>query len=470
MPTPMGHPATRRRARRRPRPRSRDARAHARAGSRSTATPRTSTGVNRVGALLREAFALPVARRARRSRAATATATTWCGAPRARRARRSCSSATTTPCSRPATSRAGARSGNRATGPGVLDMKGGLAVIRTALAALDDVGVLATLPVVVVCVADEEVGSPTSAPHLRELATRRRVRARVRVGPRERHDHHAAQGRRRDDASIAHGKAAHAGNNHKDGANAIWALAKFVDAAQQLTDYARGVTVNVGKVTGGTAKNTVPERAECELDLRFETVADAEALVAALRAAAEAAAAAVPGVALEVDGGVEPPAARAHRRVGRAARRVRRVRARVPASATARRRCSAAAPTRTPSRRSASPRSTASARAAPASTRRPSTSSSPRSCRRPRRSCASCRSAACASPDRCRAVTHRGATRYSSGLREACSRASLERRADRRAAAISLDRELGRRGCVELLHRASMSRDPSRAQLAKSWQ
>ena len=78
----------------------------------------------------------------------------------------------------------------------------------------------------------------------------------------------------------AHGKAAHAGNNHKDGANAIWALAKFVDAAQQLTDYARGVTVNVGQFTGGTSKNTVPERAECKLDLRYETVADAEALVA----------------------------------------------------------------------------------------------------------------------------------------------------------------------------------------------
>ena len=57
--------------------------------------------------------------------------------------------------------------GNRATGPGALDMKGGLAIIRTALAALADVGALADLPLRVVCVSDEEVGSPTSAPHLR---------------------------------------------------------------------------------------------------------------------------------------------------------------------------------------------------------------------------------------------------------------------------------------------------------------
>src|SRR5262249_61791301 len=88
-----------------------------------------------------------------------------------------------------------------------------------------------------------------------------------------------------------------------DGANAIWAPAKFVETAQQLTDYARGCTVNVGQFAGGTSKNTVPERAECKLDLRFETVADAKTLVAALGAAADAAAAAVPGVRIEVSGG-----------------------------------------------------------------------------------------------------------------------------------------------------------------------
>src|SRR6201999_3384494 len=58
----------------------------------------------------------------------------------------------------------------KAIGPGVLDMKGGLAVIRGALAALDEVGALAGLPIAIVCVADEEIGSPTSAPHLQEVA------------------------------------------------------------------------------------------------------------------------------------------------------------------------------------------------------------------------------------------------------------------------------------------------------------
>ena len=192
--------------------------------------------------------------------------------------------------------------GNRATGPGALDMKGGLSVIRGALAALDEVGALAAIPIAVVSVSDEEVGSPSSRPHL-EAVARGAACALVfesgRAGD-------AIITRRRGVGAmtvVAHGKAAHAGNNHRDGVNAIWALARFIDAAQQLTDYARGRTVNVGQVSGGTSKNTVPERAECMLDLRYETIADAETLVDSLRAAAAIAAAAIPGVRIEVSGG-----------------------------------------------------------------------------------------------------------------------------------------------------------------------
>ena len=191
--------------------------------------------------------------------------------------------------------------GNRAIGPGVLDMKGGLAVIRCTLAALEDAGLLAKLPIIVISVADEEVGSPSSAAHLRRLATAASCALVFESG----RANDMIITRRKGVGAMtvnAHGKAAHAGNTHKDGATAIWALSKFVDAAQQLTDYAKGVTVNVGQFSGGTSKNTVPERAECKLDLRYQTVADAEALVAGLRAAAEAAQ--VPGVQLELQGGV----------------------------------------------------------------------------------------------------------------------------------------------------------------------
>jgi glutamate carboxypeptidase len=190
----------------------------------------------------------------------------------------------------------------RATGPGALDMKGGLSVIRGALAALDDVGALAGLPIVAISVGDEEVGSPSSRPHLERIA---RGAACALVFESGRAGDAIITRRRGVGAMTAvfHGKAAHAGNNHKDGANAIWALARFVDAVQQLTDYSRGTTVNAGVVSGGTSKNTVPERAECALDLRYETVPGAEALVASVRAAADAAVAAVPGTRVELTGG-----------------------------------------------------------------------------------------------------------------------------------------------------------------------
>jgi glutamate carboxypeptidase len=188
--------------------------------------------------------------------------------------------------------------GDHGHGPGAFDMKGGLAVMLFGLAAAHRAGLLTRVPVAGLLVSDEEVGSPSSQPHLRRLAagaraalvfesgragdllvTRRKGTAAVRV--------------------VAHGVAAHAGNEHEKGKNAIWSLARFVDGAQRLTERERGVTVSVGTIRGGSSKNTVPEWAECEVDLRFLTDADGERLVEALRATCVAAA--VEGTRLELE-------------------------------------------------------------------------------------------------------------------------------------------------------------------------
>jgi len=195
------------------------------------------------------------------------------------------------------------RDGDVARGPGVLDMKGGLVVMAYAIRAIaETVGLGAVPPLRVVVVSDEEVGSPEG----QGIITRASARAGAALVFEAGRKADAIITRRKGTGAmkaVAHGRAAHAGANHKDGANAIWALARFVDLAQRKTDYGRGITVNVGRVSGGESKNTVPDRAEANLDIRFETKGDAEWLIAALGEAAQEAAAGVPGTRIELTGG-----------------------------------------------------------------------------------------------------------------------------------------------------------------------
>jgi glutamate carboxypeptidase len=188
-------------------------------------------------------------------------------------------------------------------GPGVLDMKGGLVVVAYALAALAEADALARVPVRVVSVSDEEVGSLEG----RELILDAAKQAACALVFESGRAGDQIVTRRKGIGSLtvtAHGHAAHAGNAHSDGVNAIWALARFIDRAQQLTDYERGLTVNVGKIAGGIGKNTVADRAEAWVDFRFLAAREGDALLAALRDAADAAAAAIFGARIEVAGGI----------------------------------------------------------------------------------------------------------------------------------------------------------------------
>lgn len=195
--------------------------------------------------------------------------------------------------------------GERVRGPGVLDMKGGIATVHSALTALSATGLLEGLPLAFVCVADEEVGSPDSRPFVAEWARGASAALVFEAGrPTD-----AIITQRKGTGSVSvrvRGKAAHAGNAHADGVNAIWALARFVDAAQSLTDYERGVTVNVGTIAGGSSKNTVPESAECVLDFRLLRRADGERVMTELEAAARRISEET-RASFELDGGVRRP-------------------------------------------------------------------------------------------------------------------------------------------------------------------
>jgi len=187
--------------------------------------------------------------------------------------------------------------GERAMGPGVLDMKGGLVVEIFALRALGEAGLLDRVPVRGIVVGDEEMGSPESQP-----LTVERVRgAAAALGLESWRSRDLIVTRRKGIASLdarAHGVAAHAGGDHEMGRSAIWSLARFVDRVQSLTDYGRGVTVSVGRIEGGTTRNTVPAEARCEVDVRFLTPSDGEAVLALVDVAAREAA--VEGTRIEV--------------------------------------------------------------------------------------------------------------------------------------------------------------------------
>jgi glutamate carboxypeptidase len=162
------------------------------------------------------------------------------------------------------------RDGEIARGPGVLDMKGGLSAILFALRALREIdpAIFDRLRARFVCVSDEEVGSPSSAPLFRALAPETDAALVFEAGRRE----DRIVTRRKGGAVYeirVRGKAAHAGNRHAEGVSAIHGLALLVPALEALTDPDRGVTVNVGIFEGGTAKNTVPEHARVEIDGRF---------------------------------------------------------------------------------------------------------------------------------------------------------------------------------------------------------
>ena len=190
----------------------------------------------------------------------------------------------------------------RVYGPGAYDMKAGTLLAAAAIQAIQHLGRTLPRPVILLSTADEELASADSRPLIESLA--REAEAVLVLEP-------ASYGGELKTARkgvgtftvTALGRASHAGAAHELGINAIVELAHQIQTLAALTDYARGVTVSVGLIQGGTAVNTVPAAAEMQVDVRVQRLADAawiEQQVYALRPH-------LPNASLRISGGVERP-------------------------------------------------------------------------------------------------------------------------------------------------------------------
>jgi glutamate carboxypeptidase len=165
--------------------------------------------------------------------------------------------------------------GDRATGPGAADMKGGLLVATVALELLESIG--EPVAWTFALNADEETGSFHSARALDEAARRHDVGlvfepalpggalAIERMGA----------GQFRIDC---HGRAAHVGRDFPHGVSAVSALARCLVRIAELPDADRGTVANVGPISGGAATNIVPERAIAWGNVRFRDASGADHL------------------------------------------------------------------------------------------------------------------------------------------------------------------------------------------------
>ncbi|HTX91044.1 MAG TPA: M20 family metallopeptidase [Anaerolineales bacterium] len=166
-------------------------------------------------------------------------------------------------------------------GPGVSDMKGGIVVGLTALAALTEAGRPLLHPVTALFTSDEEIGSGASRALIEELASRSALVLVLEPGMLDGSVKTWRKGVGEFRLAV-HGRAAHAGGDHEKGRNAIEELAHQVLAIQKMTDYDKGTTLNVGTVRGGIASNVVPDEASIEIDLRVMQPGEAERIQAAL--------------------------------------------------------------------------------------------------------------------------------------------------------------------------------------------
>ena len=188
-------------------------------------------------------------------------------------------------------------------GPGVADMKGGIAVMLAALKAIEASGDT-SFGYDVVINSDEEVGSPGSAALIARAA--RGKRAALTYEPAALPDGTLAGARPGSGnfSFVVTGKSAHAGRNPEDGRNALLAAADL--ALRLARGKGQGLGINPAKIDGGGPNNVVPDSAVLRVNLRPTTIDD-QARAQALIDGAVAQVAAEHEVGIHAHGGFARP-------------------------------------------------------------------------------------------------------------------------------------------------------------------
>jgi len=195
------------------------------------------------------------------------------------------------------------REGDTVYGPGIYDMKAGSYLACYALQHFVREGRRTTLPVRVLYVPEEEVGSPTSRAAI-EAAARKSKYVLVMEPARDGGKCVTARkGWGRFDMTIT-GRASHAGSRPQDGRSALRELARQILDLEAISDPVVGISVVVGMAQGGSAPNVVPALATATIDLRVPPGIDADAVVQRVlqRPAFD------PDCRVEVSGGINRPA------------------------------------------------------------------------------------------------------------------------------------------------------------------
>src|SRR6201994_2300108 len=168
--------------------------------------------------------------------------------------------------------------GDSAFGPGIYDMKGGAYIAYHAFRELCAAPARPPLGITHLFTSDEEIGSPTS----RALIENEGRKAKYVLVTEPARDGGKIVTSRKGVARFEvfiKGVPSHAGTRPQDGRSAIRELGNVIQTLEAMNDLARGVTVNVGVVRGGTKPNVIAEEAYAEVDMRVPSIADADELV-----------------------------------------------------------------------------------------------------------------------------------------------------------------------------------------------